>query len=234
VQQCTQKGLVLKFGPLAVLIVEDDRTDFDLVVEELRRSAVDAHCRRVDTEEEYCEQIKSHPDMILADYLLPEFGAWCALELLAESGLDIPLIVLTGAVSEEIVVECMKRGAADHLRKDRMMRLGSAVKRALRERELRADKKRAEAGLVRIAPEAEPHLSGPSRARMQKVRAHLREMGEGLDRLREPAVNLRTLSRLDEGEFKTVADSMAVSRWRSTMARNAYCPAMRAGSTRFS
>jgi hypothetical protein len=128
----------------------------------------------------------------------------------------------------------MKRGAADHLRKDRMMRLGSAVKRALRERELRADKKRAEAGLVRIAPEAEPHLSGPSRARMQKVRAHLREMGEGLDRLREPAVNLRTLSRLDEGEFKTVADSMAVSRWRSTMARNAYCPAMRAGSTRFS
>ncbi|MCU1238932.1 MAG: Signal transduction histidine kinase [Candidatus Solibacter sp.] len=61
-----------------------------------------------------------------------------------------------------------------------------------------------ETGLDRIAPEAEPHLSEPSLAKMRKVRTRLREMGEGLDRIKELVVNLRTFSRLDEGEFKTI------------------------------
>jgi two-component system NtrC family sensor kinase len=67
-----------------------------------------------------------------------------------------------------------------------------------------------ETGLDRIAPEAEPHLSEPTLARMRKVRTRLREMGEGLDRVKELVLNLRTFSRLDEGEFKTVdiADSI--------------------------
>jgi DNA-binding NtrC family response regulator len=60
---------------------------------------------------------------------LPSFSALEALQLLGESGLDIPLIVLTGMVSEETVVECMKHGAADYLLKDRMTRLGTAVRR---------------------------------------------------------------------------------------------------------
>jgi two-component system NtrC family sensor kinase len=59
-------------------------------------------------------------------------------------------------------------------------------------------------GLDRIAPEVEPHLSKPSLARMRKVRKRLREMEEGLDRIKELVGNLRTFSRLDEGEFKTI------------------------------
>src|SRR5258708_1880785 len=61
-----------------------------------------------------------------------------------------------------------------------------------------------ETGLDRISPEAEPHLSELSLVRMRKVRKRLREMGEGLDRVKELVVNLRTFSRLDEGEFKTI------------------------------
>jgi two-component system NtrC family sensor kinase len=61
-----------------------------------------------------------------------------------------------------------------------------------------------ETGLDRITPEAEPHLSERSLARMRKVRTRLREMGEGLDRIKELVGNLRTFSRLDEGEFKTI------------------------------
>jgi two-component system, NtrC family, sensor kinase len=61
-----------------------------------------------------------------------------------------------------------------------------------------------ESGLDRVIPEAEPHLSEPSRRKLRKVRARLAEIGVGLDRVKELVVNLRALSRLDEGEFKTI------------------------------
>src|SRR5437660_2392807 len=124
-------------GPLSVLVVEDEPADFDQVVLVLRRAGINAHCRRVDNEGEYRDQLQTRPDIILSDYLLPSFSALHALQLLEESGLDIPLIVLTGTVNEETVVESMKQGAADYLIKDRMTRLGPAVRRALQERELR-------------------------------------------------------------------------------------------------
>src|SRR5580700_8858252 len=119
--------------PLTVLVVEDEPMDFEVVVRVLQRSGLDARCRRVDNEEDYRVQLQAQPDIILSDYVLPQFSALGALEVLKESGLDIPLIVLTGTVSEETVVESMKRGAADYLLKDRMMRLGSAVRRAIEE-----------------------------------------------------------------------------------------------------
>jgi len=88
------------------------------------------------------------PDIILMDYLLGAgFDALRGLEILRESGLDIPAIVLTGMVREETIVECMKRGAADYLLKDRLIRLGPAVSRALEDSELRRQKRAAEATL---------------------------------------------------------------------------------------
>ncbi len=86
---------------LSVLVVEDEAVDFDQVVRGLERSGIDVVCRRVDSEAEYLRQLQSHPDIILSDYVLPSFSALHALRLLQESGLDIPLIVLTGTVSED-------------------------------------------------------------------------------------------------------------------------------------
>jgi two-component system NtrC family sensor kinase len=134
---------------ISVLVVEDEKTDFDLVVRGLHRSGIDARCVRVDTEKEYGKQLQLEPDIILSDYVLPSFSALQALELLQATGLDIPLIVLTGMVSEETVVESMKHGAADYLLKDRMARLGPAVKRAILERKLRAEKRSADADAMR-------------------------------------------------------------------------------------
>src|SRR6266478_3279578 len=124
-------------GPLFVLILEDRREDFEIAAHELRRAGFDARCRRVETEEEFRIQLQAAPDVILSDYVLPGFDALGGLRVLRESGLDIPFIVLTGAVSEETVVECMKRGAFDYLLKDRLTRLGPAVTRALAESVLR-------------------------------------------------------------------------------------------------
>src|SRR5579862_4287376 len=111
---------------LSVLVVEDRPEDFELVAHELRRAGFKSRCERVETEAEYVARLEALPDLILADYSLPEFDALRALRLMQERNLDIPFIVLTGAVNEETVVECMKRGAADYLLKDRLVRLGPA------------------------------------------------------------------------------------------------------------
>jgi signal transduction histidine kinase len=142
-------------NPLFVLVLEDQPADFDLVVHELRRSGFAARCQRVETEADYLIQLQEGPDIILADYALSGFDALGALRLLQESGLIIPVIVLTGAVSEDTVVECMRRGAADYLIKDRIKRLGPAVQRALEEADLRRQKQRAERALRQINVELE-------------------------------------------------------------------------------
>jgi PAS domain S-box-containing protein len=133
---------------VSVLILEDREADFELITRELQRSGFTASVQRAETEEEFRTQLRAGPDIILSDYVLGlQFNALSALEILQESGLDIPLIVLTGVVSEETVVECMKRGASDYLFKDRLIRLGPAVRRALEESESRRQKRRAEAAL---------------------------------------------------------------------------------------
>lgn len=132
---------------LTALIVEDNPSDFELIVHELHRSGYAARCQRVEREEEYRAALQTGPDIILADYSTPSFSAPEALKLLSESGMEIPFIVLTGTATEETVVECMKKGAADYLLKDRLVRLGPAVSRALEEGELRRQQGQTEAAL---------------------------------------------------------------------------------------
>jgi C4-dicarboxylate-specific signal transduction histidine kinase len=143
---------------VSVLILEDQEADFELVIRELKRAGFTVRPQRAETEEEFRVQLQARPDIILSDYVLGlRFNALSALEVLQESGLDIPLIVLTGVVSEETVVECMKRGAADYLFKDRLVRLGPAMRRALEESESRRQKRQAEA-LLRRTSERLQHL----------------------------------------------------------------------------
>jgi signal transduction histidine kinase len=133
--------------PLFALILEDTAADFDLMAHELERFGFDARCERVETEADFSARLWEHPDIIIADYSIAGFDNVRALQILQHSGLVIPLIVVTGAVREEQVVECMKMGAADYLLKDRMIRLGPAVLRALEERDLRRKKLRTEQDL---------------------------------------------------------------------------------------
>lgn len=132
---------------LSVLILENYIADFDLMVRELRRAGFAADCRRAETETEFLAALDQRPDIILADFVLTGFDAIRALELLKEREVFIPFIVLTGAVSEETMVECMRRGASDYLIKDRIRRLGPAVERALNEADLRRQQKDAERSL---------------------------------------------------------------------------------------
>jgi DNA-binding NtrC family response regulator len=102
---------------------------------------------KVDTREDYLKAIEDGPDIILADYSLPQFTALEALHLLQDRGLDIPFIVVTGTISEEAAVETMVQGAADYLLKDRLGRLSQAIQRALQQKALRDEKREADKAL---------------------------------------------------------------------------------------
>lgn len=133
--------------PLRILLLEDRPDDAELILYELRRAGFAPDWQRVETASDYLARLHGDLDAILADYTLPQFDALRALHLLQECGLDIPFIVVTGTISEEAAVECMKQGAADYLLKDRLSRLGPALTRALQEKKLRDEKRRAETAL---------------------------------------------------------------------------------------
>lgn len=130
--------------PLQVLILEDRPEDAELMAHELRRAGFDPQWQRAETEPDFLAHLDPPPDVILADYSMPELDACRALCLLQERGLNIPFIVVSGTIGEEAAVDMMRRGGADYLLKDRLGRLGPAVKGALTESALRREKSYAE------------------------------------------------------------------------------------------
>ena len=86
--------------PLKVLIVEDNPADAELVLRQMRRAGFAPEWSRVDTEHDYLASLHAGLDIILSDYEMPQFSGIRALELLRESGLDIPLILISGTIGE--------------------------------------------------------------------------------------------------------------------------------------
>jgi PAS domain S-box-containing protein len=130
--------------PLRVLIVEDNATDAELVLRELRRAGFDPDWQRVDTEADYLASLDPGLDIILSDYSMPQFSGLRALELLKERKLEIPFILVSATIGEETAVAAMRSGAADYLLKDRLTRLGQSVSHALDQKRLLDEQKRAE------------------------------------------------------------------------------------------
>jgi len=133
--------------PLRVLLVEDSLADARLLAEQLRVSGFAPAIVRVETEEEFLAQLTAEMDVILCDYSLPGFNALRAIELLAQRGLDVPLVIVSGVVPEETIVAAVRAGAWDYLLKDRLARLGDAIRTALENRRLRAEHRRVEEAL---------------------------------------------------------------------------------------
>ncbi|MBN1435172.1 response regulator [Candidatus Fermentibacterales bacterium] len=137
--------------PIRVLILEDRPEDVALIVRELERAGFGVSWEATCSEAGYTELLSSAEsfDIVISDYKMPMFDASRALEILVGRGLDTPFIVVTGTISEEVAVRCMKSGAADYLLKDRLARLGQAVENALAAATLRRAKQRAETALAR-------------------------------------------------------------------------------------
>ena len=133
---------------LAVLIVEDSDDDTHLIVNALEEGGFDVHWTRVETAAEVTNALATPGwDIVLADYSLPQFCGVEALNLVQESALDIPFILISGTIGEERAVEALLAGAADFVMKDRLARLVPAVQRELREVRVRAERRQADAAL---------------------------------------------------------------------------------------
>jgi len=132
---------------LRLLIVEDSEFDARMMVGLLRKEGYDVTHERVETPDAMRKALLADDwNLILADYNLPEFNALAALELLKESGKDLPFIIVSGGIGEDIAVAAMKAGAHDYLMKGNLNRLGPAVSREIREAGIRTsqrDNKRA-------------------------------------------------------------------------------------------
>jgi PAS domain S-box-containing protein len=132
---------------LRVLILEDQIADAELSVLELQREGFNPLWKCVDTEAEFRREIGQGYEVILADFSLPHFNALRALDILRESEIDVPFIIVSGSLTDAGAIEAVKRGATDYLLKDRLARLGPAVQGARREKALRDEKRRTQAAL---------------------------------------------------------------------------------------
>ena len=144
----TMDGIIASPPPLRVLILEDNPRDAKLMASVLEGGGGRVQFEVTDSQEVFRESLeKAEYDVILADFNLRHWTAVDALDILKRSGKDIPLIVVTGSLGDEAAVECIKRGAADFVLKDRPARLPFTVQRALEEKRLRTENKRAEEAL---------------------------------------------------------------------------------------
>jgi PAS domain S-box-containing protein len=135
-------------GAIRVLMLEDTVEDAELNAVQLTDAGIGFTSKRVETRDTFIRAIDEfRPDVILSDFRLPTFDGREALHIAHERCPDTPVIMVTGAVGDEIAVELLKAGARDYVLKDRLARLPVAVLRALAEEQESRRRLAAEAAL---------------------------------------------------------------------------------------
>lgn len=135
---------------LKILLLEDSQDDAGLITRAMLKGGLEFEEKRVDTRTEFADAIRHFaPDVILSDHALPQFNSLEALKICKRLGLSVPFILVTGTVSEEFAVMCLKQGADDYVLKSNLSRLPIAIQSALNNKTQQAQRKRAEEELRR-------------------------------------------------------------------------------------
>lgn len=130
---------------IRILLLEDVPTDAELIETELRNAGLSFTSRRVQTKPAFMEALEEfQPDIILSDFLLPSFDGLSAIKIVQEHHPEVPVVIVTGAIGDEMAVELLKAGAKDYVLKDRTARLKPAIERVLRDKEAEQRRKLAE------------------------------------------------------------------------------------------
>ena len=145
--------------PLSVLIVEDSATDMKLLVQSLQKLGRPIEFDRVEDEAAMRAALTARTwDLIVSDWSLPRFSGLAALTVAKQVDLDLPFIIVSGTIGEEMAVEAMRAGAHDYVLKGKLARLVPIVERELRDSERRRQQRRAEDAL-RISEARFRHLA---------------------------------------------------------------------------
>jgi len=133
--------------PLRMLQVEDSESDAALIARQMERAGYDVYTRRVEDAAEMRKALEEDWDVVISDHRMGQFDAPAALMILQESGRDIPFLVVSGTISQDLAVGMMKSGAHDYLLKSDLARLAPAVEREIRDARTRQKRREAEAEL---------------------------------------------------------------------------------------
>ena len=130
---------------LKILMLEDVQDDVGLIERILKKQGIAFVSKRVDTRDEFMDALKDfHPDVILSDHALPQFNSIEALKICRKQSLHTPFILVTGTVSEEFAVSCLKQGADDYVLKSNLVRLPSAIFNSIKQKQIEIKRKKAE------------------------------------------------------------------------------------------
>ena len=135
--------------PLRILFVEDVEQDVMLVVRALEHGGFDVSYKRVETPDAMSMALRNQPwDVVISDYSLPGFSAPMALALVKERDLDLPFIIVSGTVNEDVAIASMHAGAHDFMAKGNIARLIPAIERELRAVATRSEQRKMQDQLM--------------------------------------------------------------------------------------
>lgn len=130
--------------PLRLLLIEDNEDDAHFILRMFETHGYDVDCQMVKSADGLKKALRKEFDIIVSDYSLPGFDGGKALGIVKEHGLDIPFIIVSGKIGEDVAVSLVQAGASDYIMKDNLKRLIPAVDRGLQEAEIKKVTRRSE------------------------------------------------------------------------------------------
>lgn len=201
--------------PIRVLFVEDSEFDYELMLATLARDGVVLDGTRVEDAAAMRAALGSSTwDAVISDHNLPSFSSSGALQVLRDSNLDLPLLVVSGNSGEEVAVEAMQAGADDYIMKDRLKRLAPALRRGLQQAAVRRERRAAEEALrlseTRLR-DLTSHLEAIKEAERASVAAEIsEEIGSSLTSLKFELAWLQRHSDFSDEAAARLANAIAL------------------------
>ena len=187
--------MFIKNGPitlpmhLVILVLDDNPSDAELMIHAIRKAGFFVHSTRVETEVDFRRLLDYSIDLILIDNRLPAMNALRAMEIIHESQIDVPAVIVSGTLDEAEARALLDMGAWDYVMKDRLFRLGMVVKKSLEMRMRFSTLKRAteiEALLIELTNAYDETIAGWARAldlRDKETEGHSQRVTENTVRL---------------------------------------------------
>ncbi len=235
--------------PLRLLHIEDSPLDHDLALAHLRRAGLKVQALRVDCEVDYRRALTEESwDVILSDFNVPGFGGLKAQEILLDSGLALPFILVSGEIGEDTAVAAMRSGASDYLLKNNLSRLAPAVEHAIeanRERQARIDFERELAASRQRLSELAQHLQTSVEMERAAIAREIHDdVGGGLTAIKfdlawigrhvgSPEVQQRVISALETVDLAIEASKRIMHNLRPAILEQGLVAALQWMASRF-